>query len=202
MHELRQPLFVIKVSAELGLVGDHAAARNRLERIMAQVDHMTAILDRHSGRLQEPTRSDLAAITREVLAQFRELTDGVAVTVQGGAEALWVAMRPLAARQVMINLLKNAVDAAKMQRDPRVWVVLSRDAGRPLWRIRDSGPGLGGLNPADLIAPYATTKVAGTGLGLHVVQTLIQEAGGSFRLFQGPMGGAVAEFEVPPADIS
>ncbi|HJK97576.1 MAG TPA: ATP-binding protein, partial [Polyangiaceae bacterium LLY-WYZ-14_1] len=63
--------------------------------------------------------------------------------------------------------------------------------------VRDTGPGLPGEAVADLFRPFMTTKEAGTGLGLPIVQRIVEQHGGLVMVGPGPEGGTSACFRLP-----
>jgi len=97
------------------------------------------------------------------------------VTIQGQPDSL---------RQVLINLVLNALEAAGHgpQDDARVVIELTRPAAdRAEVCVKDTGPGLPGGGPEELFEPFATTKPEGTGLGLFVARQLVEAHGGTIR---------------------
>jgi signal transduction histidine kinase len=103
--------------------------------------------------------------------------------------------------QVALNLLLNAVDAAR--EGGKNVSVRFEPAGedRALLAVEDDGPGLPPEVRGHLFEPFVTTKAQGTGLGLYVVETLVQRMGGRITLLPREGGGAVAraEFRRPSA---
>ncbi len=77
-------------------------------------------------------------------------------------------------KQVILNLLRNAIDAAGV--DGKVNVVVFRDKSRAVVEVIDTGPGI----PADvnIFEPFTTSKTSGTGLGLPIVKRIIDDHGG------------------------
>ena len=106
---------------------------------------------------------------------------GVTVTVKVPARAVAMA-DPIQVQQVLINLIKNAVDAALEQRaagrtDAGVRVEWMKRAGHVEIAIEDDGPGV--ANPTNLFVPFFTTKAGGTGLGLSTVLGIVEQSGGT-----------------------
>mgnify|MGYP000971808675 FL=1 len=103
-----------------------------------------------------------------------------------------------ACRQIVLNLLLNAVDA--LAGEGRVRLSLSVDGDdRVLLQVTDSGPGIAPSVRAHLFEPFVTTKPAGTGtgLGLAVVHGLVERAGGRVEADDAaPEDGGGARFRV------
>jgi signal transduction histidine kinase len=98
-------------------------------------------------------------------------------------------------RQVLLNLIRNAAEAAGNQPfGGRVTVsgAVEMNAGRPVQRIAisDNGPGIPPSDLSKIFAPFYTTKVNGTGLGLAVVQKIVLQHGGLVEARNRPEGGA------------
>ncbi len=100
--------------------------------------------------------------------------------------------------QVLTNLIQNAVDAARSNQAPRVWVALKPEGrSRIEITVRDNGPGVAAEMRDKLFEPYATNKSEGTGLGLAIVQRIVIEHGGEIVHSDPPDGGAMFRVVLP-----
>ncbi|SFA74471.1 two-component system, NtrC family, C4-dicarboxylate transport sensor histidine kinase DctB [Poseidonocella pacifica] len=101
--------------------------------------------------------------------------------------------------QVMINLLRNAIDATKGVREPRIDVILAAGETASL-TVRDNGPGIEDLDA--LFEPFYTTKQPGdgVGLGLAISSGIVNDLGGRLTARNGQGGGAVFEVQLPILD--
>ncbi|NJK32896.1 MAG: hypothetical protein HC927_11090, partial [Deltaproteobacteria bacterium] len=104
---------------------------------------------------------------------------------------------PEALRQVLHNLVLNALDATEEQSTAgRVWIELEHrvrglpDADAVALIVRDNGPGLSTVTLANLFVPFHTTKTGGTGLGLPISQRIVENHGGVIEVSNNPDGGA------------
>lgn len=98
-------------------------------------------------------------------------------------------------QQVLLNLILNAVDAARSAIEVRA----TREGDRLVIRVLDDGPGVAAEIREHLFEPFATTKEVGrgTGLGLAVCKGLVEAVGGSIALVDGELGGACFEVRLP-----
>ncbi|MEL6782546.1 MAG: ATP-binding protein, partial [Pseudomonadota bacterium] len=97
--------------------------------------------------------------------------------------------------QVMVNLLRNAIDATKSEPEPQVDIILSKGETATL-TVRDNGPGVEDLD--SLFEPFYTTKQPGdgVGLGLAISSGIVNDLGGRLIARNGQAGGAVFEMQL------
>ncbi len=101
-------------------------------------------------------------------------------------------------QQVLINLMRNAVEA--MEEAPRRELVLSSRAVDDDWieiSVADTGPGLSDEVAARLFQPFVTSKPHGMGVGLSICRTIIETHGGRIWAEPGADGGCVFRFTLP-----
>jgi signal transduction histidine kinase len=108
---------------------------------------------------------------------------------------------PLASKsleEVLIILLRNAAEA--MQGRGRASIAGEPRDGGLLLMVRDTGPGFGGVDVAEIFKPGYTTKEGGSGYGLFLARRILEEHGGRLSLETGAQGGAVVTLWLPAAD--
>ncbi|RZI96437.1 MAG: ATP-binding protein [Rubrivivax sp.] len=112
------------------------------------------------------------------------------VPVQGDAVML---------QQVLINLLRNALDALRLDRPPEpvIDIELVVDAGRAELRVGDNGPGITPQTEARLFVPFSSTKPNGMGLGLSICRSLIEMHQGRLWFTRRDGGGCCFHFTLP-----
>jgi signal transduction histidine kinase len=98
-------------------------------------------------------------------------------------------------REVITNLMNNAVDAAPP--GGHVNATTGRRSGRPYFSVADNGPGISDEHRHRLFEPHFTTKEGGTGLGLFMSYGIVREHQGQL-LFEGTRRGAVFTVVLPP----
>ncbi|MDD1012362.1 sensor histidine kinase [Pseudomonas rubra] len=208
-HELNQPLAAIRSYAENAeILLDHQRtddARSNLKLISELTGRMASIIahlrafarrDRHapeSVALQPALDDALALLAKRRRAMAVEL-------VRDLPEAtLWVQAGETRLRQVLGNLLANALDALTEKANPRkLWLSAEQRDGNVYLYIRDNGPGFTSQAMARAREPFFTTKTRtqGLGLGLAICDTLMRALGGELLLGNHPEGGALLTLQL------
>ncbi|HEY1420953.1 MAG TPA: HAMP domain-containing sensor histidine kinase [Candidatus Dormibacteraeota bacterium] len=129
------------------------------------------------------------------MARPRARTKEVQVAVRESPEDVRVKADPLLLREVLTNLVNNAIDAAPP--NGRVELSTGRRNGSAYFTIADNGPGISDDHRHRLFEPHFTTKEGGTGLGLFMSYGVIREHQGQL-LFEGNRRGAVFTVILPP----
>ncbi|HVQ25963.1 MAG TPA: ATP-binding protein, partial [Planctomycetota bacterium] len=197
-HEIGTPLNT--VSGHLQLLRDdlqragQPAAVDRVQLLLAQVDRLAAIvrtrLDRGGWPAPMLKRTDLDGLALRML-RFLEpslLAAGVAAQVEpsaNGPATAWC--DPALVEQVLLNLLKNAIEA--LEPGGSIALRTGMSADRAWIDVADSGPGLAPVMQQHLFNPFISTKgEAGTGLGLAVSRRLARAQGGELEHIPGDRG--------------
>jgi signal transduction histidine kinase len=210
-HEIGNPLAAIRGMLDLMEAGDLARAEEgefvlRIQRETERIHHtIRDLLDfsRHepgqSGRIE--SSASLADVVEDTVklvdrqSRFRDIALELAVDhslprVRGDHERL---------RQLLLNLLFNAADALSGR--GTIEVSATGANGRVQLVVSDDGPGIDGEILDQVFDPFVTTKPAGqgTGLGLAVCHTIVDQLGGSIRAENRSTGGASFEVSLPAA---
>ena len=205
-HELNQPLAAMKTYLAGARLLLH---RNRLEEAIVSFGRIDSLIER------------MGAITRQLKSYARKGQDALSPVNMGDALAAALSMMEPQLRQrrvlinrmlppfpamvmgdqmrieqVMVNLLRNAIDATKTMREPQVDIILSVGETATL-TVRDNGPGVIDLDA--LFEPFYTTKQPGdgVGLGLAISSGIVNDLGGRLTARNGQAGGAVFEMQLP-----
>jgi PAS domain S-box-containing protein len=208
-HEIKNPLTPIQLSAERlrrkYLRSMPAADAEVLDRathtIVQQVEAMKAMVNDFSdyakpARLQiKPVRID--GLLAEVLALYEGGTQHF--TLNAGADDLTIEADPVRLRQVLHNLVKNALEAAGPQGRITIGSRSGTEEGSDFVEIAvsDNGPGFDPALTSQAFEPYVTSKTKGTGLGLAIVKRIILEHGGIVHAENLPSGGGRVVFRLP-----
>jgi len=216
-HELRTPLSILRGELEGVLDGVRKVNREALESLLAEVLHVSKIVnDLHQLSLadigalafkKEPV--DPLQILKNILHIFRtrleqrkiELQDDLdsvePVIILGDADRL---------TQLFSNLLENTLRYAEVPAKLKIWN--SRAQNRLRIYIEDSGPGVPEKSLAHLFDRlYRVEKSrgrsqGGSGLGLSICQSIVENLGGEIRAANGPSGGLQIEIVLPLMDAS
>jgi PAS domain S-box-containing protein len=135
-----------------------------------------------------------------VLAFLDEQMLGVRHRLDLDPAAQWVRADRVQIQQVLINLIRNAVEAMEGKAEKEV--VLSTRAIRGEMveiAVADSGVGLGAGNADSLFSQFMTTKSGGMGIGLPISRTIVEAHGGQIWGEDRPEGGAMFRFTLPRA---
>jgi signal transduction histidine kinase len=197
-HEINNPLGVILGYAKLLRRRADADAAEDLQVIEEETlrakEIVEGLLDLSRPLPAGAERVDLRALTDDVVSRLRDarLLDEVEVSVDGAASAPG---HPDKIRQVLVNLVRNAAEAAGA--GGRVAVSVGQRDGNAEVAIEDSGPGIDPAVRGRLFEPFFTTKPRGTGLGLAVSRAIAQAHGGELAADAAEGGGARFALRLP-----
>ncbi len=205
-HELNQPLAAMKTY----LAGARLLLRrNRPEEALASFGRIDGLIER------------MGAITRQLKSYARKGADTFSpVNLSEALAASLSMMEPqlrqrhvkitqilpdepvsvmgdrMRIEQVMVNLLRNALDATKSVSEPDVEIILA-SGDTAVLTVRDNGYGI--ENIENLFEPFYTTKQPGdgVGLGLAISSGIVNDHGGRLTARNSPQGGAVFEMQLP-----
>jgi two-component system C4-dicarboxylate transport sensor histidine kinase DctB len=205
-HELNQPLAAMKTylaGARLLLQRKRPdEALSSFQRIDDLIERMGAITRqlksyaRKGGEAFEEV--DLRACVSSALAMMEPQLKARVVKISRGIprQPVLVMADRIRLEQVIINLLRNALDATKDVKGPQIDILLSAGETATL-TVRDNGHGITDLD--NLFEPFYTTKRPGegVGLGLAISSGIVTDLGGRLTARNGEGGGAVFEVQLP-----
>jgi two-component system sensor histidine kinase HydH len=192
-HEIKNPLASLKGNAQLlaSMLPDGEKPRAKAARVVdeaVRLEQLTNDLLKfvRTGELQRAP-IDPAALVREAAASV----PGAVEVDTGAAPAAW-SLDPGRMREVIVNLVDNAVAAG-----PPVRAAVRVERGRLVIEVADRGPGVPEEDRERIFEPFFTGKTQGTGLGLAVVRRVIEQHGGTIAVLPNPGGGALFRAEIP-----
>jgi signal transduction histidine kinase len=209
-HELRTPLTVIQGNLEGILDGVYGPDEARLRSILDEtrllsrlVEDLRTLALAESGALQLKMESvDLGALIRETATAFGSQADaaGVQISLEVPTEPPPVEVDPVRMREILSNLLANALRYTPPRGEIRIAYREGEVAGRPhaLISVTDSGPGIA---PEDLPHVfdrfYKSSDSGGMGLGLSIARYLVEAHGGVIHAESQPGLGTTISLALP-----
>ena len=132
-----------------------------------------------------------------VLAHSKAAAHGATLEVRNPSEPMEVLADADMVRQVVVNLLLNALQAAEGVPNARVVVSAAVRDQQAVCSVRDNGPGVAADRAETIFRPFTTTKPRGTGLGLATSRRLVELQGGRLWLENPGAAGACFTFTLP-----
>jgi two-component system NtrC family sensor kinase len=208
-HELNNPLTTVTGFSELVLedLSENSPHRQELLMVLQEARRASSVVRRllDFSRQGERIRAsaDLNEVVNDVIALTRHLiqTNNVALILELDESLPWVSIDSNQMKQVLLNLIHNALQAmpkgGKMhvrtflgKRENRDWDVMS---------VQDTGTGISSEDQSKIFEPFFTTKGnrGGTGLGLSVTYGIVADHGGTIEVLSQPGRGSVFEVWLP-----
>ncbi len=212
-HEIKNPLTPIQLAterirhkylkqfdAEQGRVLDRGT-----HTIIQQVQAMKEMVDAFNEYARPPRLRlepvEMNEFIAEVLYLYRDYPAGVEIKLDLAREPLPINADKGRLRQLLHNLVKNAIEAIRDGHGSTLWIGTPREhvtgADCVELSLRDDGPGFPDNILNSAFEPYVTTKPKGTGLGLAIVKKIVEEHGGWIQLESPADGGARVVVRLP-----
>ena len=205
VHDLKNPLNIISITAEMAGIEKSTPELRRLARmrITKQVDRISELVNeileftQGSQTVIVPAAVDYERFTQQLVDELRPEIDLKSATIEmENPPAVRVLMDPKRMRRVFYNLLHNATDA--MPSGGKVFIRFRQENGEITTEIEDSGPGIAPEIADRLFDAFATFgKEHGTGLGLSICKKIIDDHHGRIGARNEPGRGAVFAFTLP-----
>jgi two-component system C4-dicarboxylate transport sensor histidine kinase DctB len=206
-HELGQPITAMRNHLAAAEIGGSDRALPQLTGLVERMEGITRQLKFFANPGEDALKPvDLGQAMREALKlvapniealqiNLVEEIEPAPVTVQGNA---------LRIEQVMVNLLRNAMDAMEDSIPHDLTVRVGADAGTGWFEVADRGHGLGQSSLPELQEPFVTSRESGQGmgLGLAISAGIVKEHHGAMTARNRDGGGAVFRVEIPLADTA
>ena len=212
-HEIKNPLTPIQLSAErmrrkyLNTMDEEEAQvlDRATHTIVQQVEAMKEMVNAFSDYARAPdmdiSRFDLDKLAHEIVDLYRAQESDVEIILTSDPTIPLVEGDVGRVRQILHNLIRNAVEALEGTPEGRIDVQIGAaqiDAVEMVQiKVEDNGPGFETGSVSQIFDPYVTTKPKGTGLGLAIVKKLVEEHVGTIRAKNRSDGGAMINIRLP-----
>ena len=212
-HEIKNPLTPIQLSAERmrrkylqSMDEDEAQILDRATHtIVQQVEAMKEMVNAFSDYARAPdmdiARFDLDKLANEIIELYRTQESDVEIMLTSDPTMPPVEADMGRMRQILHNLIRNAIEALENVEGGRVDVQIGAaeidEVQVVQIKVEDNGPGFKSGSVDQVFDPYVTTKPKGTGLGLAIVKKLVEEHIGSIRAQNRADGGATISIRLP-----
>jgi two-component system sensor histidine kinase PilS (NtrC family) len=205
-HEMKNALTVVLGFAELArTAAERAQSDPKVTRHLKELENETrrtvaqlqSFLSYASGEKVARKPQDLNELVNEALQMVRPMARIKELQVeQTAGEPPRVDADPFAIRQLLLNVLLNALDFSRT----RIVISTQRAAdGRAEVSIADDGPGVPAADRDRIFQRFVTTRPGGNGLGLSTSRDIAQAHGGTLTLQETAGGGATFVLQLPPA---
>jgi two-component system, LuxR family, sensor kinase FixL len=211
-HEINQPMTAARALArsvqELMVIpgADTGRMQRNLSSMIDQIDHAAAVVKRMREFLRrgEPHVStlDMKVVLSEAAALMEPVIKPRKVRLRLDLPEILPAVYGdrVQIGQVVINLIKNSLDAIPLEVDGQIDVLVqSNKDGWVEVAVRDNGPGIQAEQAPRLFEPLNSTRPDGIGLGLSICKTIIQSHGGRIWLSSAAPGQTEFRFALPTA---
>jgi signal transduction histidine kinase len=211
-HEIKQPLTAISARCSAALrwlkktPPDLIEVEDCLTRMMDASGRANAVVDSTRELFKttdhQMTQIEINRLARQVLRMVENdlHVNGVTVSTEFQEDLPQIMADRTLLQQVILNLLKNAIEA--MAAGPTaiktLRLVTTQGANSVVsLSVQDTGPGITPENGTHVFDPFFTTKSSGTGLGLSISQRIIEDHGGKLRLTKTSSSGCTFEITLP-----
>lgn len=212
-HEIKNPLTPIQLSAErlrhkyLNKMDekDREILDRSTHTIVQQVETLKEMIKAFSEYARMPGLElqplNMNKLVREVIDLYNNESLTCRIQLQLDHSLPTVDADHGRIRQLLNNLIKNAIEALASQENGEIQIqthCMEKDACRFIeLKVRDNGPGIPDTMVGQIFDPYVTTKIKGTGLGLAIVKKIVEEHGGMIWAENSEGGGACFTIRLP-----
>ncbi len=204
-HEIRNPLASMSGAAQVLATGK--LSREKAER-------MAHLIEKQSGRVSELIEGYLSLSRSTSDFPFTEIqvneivmdcvesamhgfAGGVSLEVFRSEKNLKIMGNRVRLGQVLLNLIRNSVEALSNVREPVISIETSTSDRSAYITIEDNGPGIHDSILSEIWEPFKTSRDEGTGLGLYIAKKIVSEHRGTIEVMDTTHGGALFRIELP-----
>ncbi|WP_293936623.1 ATP-binding protein [Iodobacter sp.] len=207
-HELNQPLTAMRALADNAKLLLERGKTSAVAENLVFISQLTERMGKITGQLRSfarksDNRSEAVLVKQSIsnallLLEQRLRQQAVLLNISQSDEQLRVKCNAVRLEQVLINLLRNALDAVQGKADACITLLVWAEAGRVKISVADNGAGIAPEQLASVFDPFFTTKPAseGLGLGLAISLSIVRDFCGNLLASNRPDGGACFELEL------
>ncbi|MBK5949631.1 PAS domain-containing sensor histidine kinase [Rhodobium orientis] len=203
-HELNQPLTAVMLylqavlrrrrnAAERGEPLDDRALEI-IDKAVGEAERAGAIIQRMRQMVEKRDPQRRAVNMVELVDETMQLTrlgqgdSDVELRRENDADQIMIEVDPVQIQQVIVNLVRNALEAVRGAEDRWVRVAVRSGETRVLVEVADSGHGIADAQVDELFKAFSTGRKSGVGLGLAISRTIVQNHGGDLTVDPGGNG--------------
>ena len=206
-HELSQPLtnlhLIIDRMDMAQQSHDGRSLADDLQALQRNTQKATDILHRIRRFIRTQDTQFEQVELGQVIADVNDLihdlsfNESVHIQVSLPAEKAWVQGDAVQLSQILLNVLRNAIQATHGQPDRRIQISVRREKTSLVLEVVDNGPGMTPDVLAQIATPFFSTKPDGLGVGLSIAQSIAKQHRGSLQIDNHPDGGARVCLQLP-----
>ena len=205
-HEIRNP--VASIRGAVDELNTSLSTPSLAEKLMVialrECDHLNSIVTGFLEFATNPTMRreilDLVALVQDVVDSKRDgLSDGHTIAFEHGERHCWIAGDPMRLRQVVLNIVTNAIEA--MTNGGALTIHLGSSTGFVELRFDDEGDGIDPDKVDKIFEPFYTTRDTGVGMGLAICHRIVTAHDGTIHAMSRPGGGASIVVKLPAARV-
>ena len=211
-HELRTPLGAIALNASTALsqLRSNPPEMEEMDQILTDIETESLRAGAIISSIRELSKNatdgrtltrveDVARLALKLLQHDLQINE-VSVAAEFHGDLPEVCLDGTQLQQVLLNLVKNAIDAMRSvaPETRRLRLTTGFDGRSTVWlSVQDSGPGIAVEDRERIFDPFFTTKSGGMGLGLAICFTVVENHGGKLRLVKSDSEGTTFELAIP-----
>jgi C4-dicarboxylate-specific signal transduction histidine kinase len=206
-HELSQPLTNLHLIIDRMDMAqknhDGRSLADDLQALQRNTQKATDILHRIRTFIRTQDTQFEQVELGQVIADVNDLihdlsfNESVQIQVDLPKEKAWVMGDAVQLSQILLNVLRNAIQATQGQPDRRIQITVRREKTSLVLEVVDNGPGMTPDVLAQIATPFFSTKPDGLGVGLSIAQSIAQQHRGSLHIDNHPDGGARVCLQLP-----
>ena len=213
-HEINQPLCATEnyANACLRMIRSKQVDQNEMENCLEQISKLTQssgeIINRIKGMVKKREIQKTAIVVRDILQQavsilsYQINKNHINVVYNQEQEDVWILADFVMIEQVVLNLLRNSIEAMSESTVRNRVLTLStaiNGDGSAEISVADTGTGISPEHSTRIFDPFFTLKKEGMGVGLAISRTIVKMHSGEIWVVQNPKGGTIMKFTLPLA---